>query len=223
MSETDVHTEHCCLEHGCKYNNPECTVTTGQKVQSYSCETCDFVEETERVRGEEFRRQVAETLEKVDSLLPKNMLRASGITFNVRLGKDDPEWRILIEFLADGRGFTPHIPVKSSQREALKALMAWVKNIGVTDLAARVDAGIQVLDTTDLLRESIFEHVFKEVQFKVNKHDVALNLYIHKDGTFKVASSSSVPTDEYEAYMKAFARSADFVRVVGLKPQPKRA
>jgi hypothetical protein len=65
MSETieprysDVHTEHCCAIHGCKYgyddeelvagfkwedfgfkNKPECTVTTGQHSQTYPCEYC---------------------------------------------------------------------------------------------------------------------------------------------------------------------------------------
>lgn len=37
---TDVHTEHCCLTHGCKYGNPECTVTTGRAAQSFPCERC---------------------------------------------------------------------------------------------------------------------------------------------------------------------------------------
>jgi hypothetical protein len=54
---TDVHTEHCCVLHGCKYGNdrvPEsewnvadwgpykpCTVANGTLVQSYPCESCD--------------------------------------------------------------------------------------------------------------------------------------------------------------------------------------
>lgn len=37
----DVHTEHCCSRHGCKYGNPACTVTTGKTTQSYPCEYCD--------------------------------------------------------------------------------------------------------------------------------------------------------------------------------------
>lgn len=37
----DVHTEHCCFYHGCKYNNPECPVELGTKKQSYPCEMCE--------------------------------------------------------------------------------------------------------------------------------------------------------------------------------------
>lgn len=41
MKITDVHTEHCCIIHGCKYGHPDCTVTTGRAPQSYSCESCE--------------------------------------------------------------------------------------------------------------------------------------------------------------------------------------
>jgi hypothetical protein len=42
----DVHTEHCCVKHGCKYawqasTKPHCTVESGEKKQSYPCEICD--------------------------------------------------------------------------------------------------------------------------------------------------------------------------------------
>lgn len=37
----DVHTEHCCIVHGCKYgNDSECTVTSVGVRQSYPCEMC---------------------------------------------------------------------------------------------------------------------------------------------------------------------------------------
>jgi len=37
----DVHTEHCCVLHGCKYGkNAFCTVVTRQADQSYICESC---------------------------------------------------------------------------------------------------------------------------------------------------------------------------------------
>ncbi len=39
-SHKDVHTEHCCLKHGCKYGDGDCPVTTEQKKQSYPCERC---------------------------------------------------------------------------------------------------------------------------------------------------------------------------------------
>ena len=37
----DVHTEHCCLVHGCKYGNAyKCTVMSCREKQSYPCEDC---------------------------------------------------------------------------------------------------------------------------------------------------------------------------------------
>jgi len=38
--ERDVHTEHCCLVHGCKYGDEDCPVVTKNKTQSYPCEEC---------------------------------------------------------------------------------------------------------------------------------------------------------------------------------------
>ena len=38
--DTDVHTEHCCAEHGCKYSDKDCSVVTKQLKQSYPCEAC---------------------------------------------------------------------------------------------------------------------------------------------------------------------------------------
>lgn len=35
-----VHTEHCCILHGCCYGGP-CPVEDGFKIQSYLCESCD--------------------------------------------------------------------------------------------------------------------------------------------------------------------------------------
>ena len=42
---TDVHTEHCCVIHGCKYGDKDCSVEFGFKPQSYLCESCDFMSE----------------------------------------------------------------------------------------------------------------------------------------------------------------------------------
>lgn len=37
----DVHTEHCCIIHGCKYGEDDfCTVVTKRAPQSFPCETC---------------------------------------------------------------------------------------------------------------------------------------------------------------------------------------
>jgi len=42
--EKDVHTEHCCIIHGCKYGfggeSNDCTVVNKTKKQSGSCESC---------------------------------------------------------------------------------------------------------------------------------------------------------------------------------------
>ena len=39
-SSKDVHTEHCCTIHGCKYGSTDCTVVKGLKEQSFPCEDC---------------------------------------------------------------------------------------------------------------------------------------------------------------------------------------
>lgn len=43
--DKDVHTEHCCVIHGCKYGareyrDTDCPVETGKKKQSHACERC---------------------------------------------------------------------------------------------------------------------------------------------------------------------------------------
>lgn len=39
--EKDVHTEHCCVEHGCKYGDDDCPVENGVQEQSYPCQDCN--------------------------------------------------------------------------------------------------------------------------------------------------------------------------------------
>lgn len=42
-AQKDVHTEHCCSEHGCKYGKDNiCSVSLGDKPQSFPCEFCDY-------------------------------------------------------------------------------------------------------------------------------------------------------------------------------------
>ncbi len=40
--QKDVHTENCCIIHGCKYGEDDyyCTVATNKKPQSFPCEKC---------------------------------------------------------------------------------------------------------------------------------------------------------------------------------------
>lgn len=44
--EKDVHTEHCCVDHGCKYGADDCPVEHGKKKQSFPCHFCDGAENT---------------------------------------------------------------------------------------------------------------------------------------------------------------------------------
>ncbi len=41
-SERNVHTEHCCIVHGCKYSDDDCPVETKKQRQSYMCEACSW-------------------------------------------------------------------------------------------------------------------------------------------------------------------------------------
>ncbi|WP_292901863.1 hypothetical protein [Nonlabens sp.] len=36
-----VHRTHCCVKHGCKYDDKDCPVKIGIIEQDYSCEYCD--------------------------------------------------------------------------------------------------------------------------------------------------------------------------------------
>ena len=45
---TDVHTEHCCVLHGCKYGDENCTVANGEKGQTFLCESCEM-DQRERI------------------------------------------------------------------------------------------------------------------------------------------------------------------------------
>jgi hypothetical protein len=42
IDDRDVHAEHCCVLHGCKYGDDDCPVATKQKKQSFVCETCSM-------------------------------------------------------------------------------------------------------------------------------------------------------------------------------------
>jgi hypothetical protein len=59
-NEKCVHTEHCCIEHGCKYNDVDCPVWLGYKCQSYNCEDCEpGNQEMPSPATIEYRRQLA--------------------------------------------------------------------------------------------------------------------------------------------------------------------
>lgn len=39
-----VHITHCCIKHGCKYNDPGCPIVLGLVKQEYQCEDCYNIE-----------------------------------------------------------------------------------------------------------------------------------------------------------------------------------
>jgi len=40
----NVHTSHCCIEHGCKYRGKDCDVVNMTALQEYDCEDCNYEE-----------------------------------------------------------------------------------------------------------------------------------------------------------------------------------
>lgn len=44
--ETDVHTQHCCRWHGCKYGDDDCPVEKRKLPQSFPCEDCEEEEQS---------------------------------------------------------------------------------------------------------------------------------------------------------------------------------
>ena len=39
-----VHCAHCCVDHGCKYNEDSCPVVSGESIQNNPCEDCELHE-----------------------------------------------------------------------------------------------------------------------------------------------------------------------------------
>lgn len=52
--EENVHKNHCCILHGCKYGDGNCPVVSGEIKQKYKCEQCHgddfFLEEDSQDR-----------------------------------------------------------------------------------------------------------------------------------------------------------------------------
>jgi len=43
--EKGVHAAHCCQDHGCKYNDPNCPIVKRKVKQKYLCEDCKLTGE----------------------------------------------------------------------------------------------------------------------------------------------------------------------------------
>lgn len=56
----DVHTEHCCAEYGCKYNDKECPVWLGYRKQSYGYWDGDKTYPIPKITEEEFEKRRAD-------------------------------------------------------------------------------------------------------------------------------------------------------------------
>jgi len=82
-SNRDVHTEHCCKKHGCKYADAKCTVTTGKKLQSGPCETCESETEENKIRLDELKQKVADAEAAIDRTLPKGIERRGPVELNL--------------------------------------------------------------------------------------------------------------------------------------------
>lgn len=54
----DVHTEHCCVDHGCKYGHDNCTVTNLIEKQSYLCESCGEYFMEQSLQGPSVRERI---------------------------------------------------------------------------------------------------------------------------------------------------------------------
>lgn len=54
MNGKNVHTEHCCKEHGCKYGDKLCPVVDGTQKQSYPCEDCKPVVASASIEDHKF-------------------------------------------------------------------------------------------------------------------------------------------------------------------------
>lgn len=71
MIHDEVHQQHCCKIHGCKYNEPGCPVINEIVVQAWPCEECEVdldddlirIENEEILAEEENRRWSAPTPE----------------------------------------------------------------------------------------------------------------------------------------------------------------
>lgn len=135
--KTDTHTEHCCLEHGCKYGHANCTVATGQKPQSYPCESCDFDREEREAAQRAMQAKVEKTHKDVDAVFEKypsldfegGKRRASSIKIHGDF-VGTPEWTAGFIYLRyrEVQGLQLHgATPKGDPHEALEELLRTVK------------------------------------------------------------------------------------------------
>lgn len=134
--DRDVHTEHCCKKHGCKYNDRTCPVETGAKLQSYPCEDCENQEREDRHKLEELKKLVKGAEKRIDGLLPAGIKRMGPLNLQLAF---EPEagWSASFDYKITRRlnGSTFRTTnIALSEEDAVEALLALValtaKNTG---------------------------------------------------------------------------------------------
>ncbi len=84
QEDKDVHTEHCCVKHGCKYGDKDCSVEKGWKLQSHPCESCEFDKEDRENFLKNSPDEVLISREEYDELIDKQRLLYSLYEFRVQ-------------------------------------------------------------------------------------------------------------------------------------------
>jgi len=67
------HATHCCVQHGCKYGDPNCPVATKKEPQVYACEICDWEKGNAEFLEIAYLMNQVETLKAYAEALAKDM------------------------------------------------------------------------------------------------------------------------------------------------------
>ncbi len=130
-SDRDVHTEHCCKKHGCKYNDEDCTVTTGKKLQSDPCEECENEVKANKYQLNELKALVSEAASKIDELLPKGIVRLGPVELNLTF---EPEagWSASFAYKITRRLNSSRFGVSNLSLSAEDAIEALLESVTLT-------------------------------------------------------------------------------------------
>jgi hypothetical protein len=134
VSDRDVHTEHCCKRHGCKYNDRKCSVETGKKVQSYPCEYCGIEGEANKTNLAELKEKVIEITGTLDLILPIKVKRVGPIELNLTF-EPEPGWSASFSYKVTRRNNSQRFSiteVKLSAEKALEALLEQARRTALT-------------------------------------------------------------------------------------------
>jgi len=69
ISPANMHTSHCCVQHGCKYGDNNCPVTKLQAKQNHECsQCCRQKEQPEHVRVKNLQKLLKRAHKKANTL-----------------------------------------------------------------------------------------------------------------------------------------------------------